>query len=563
MQLKPGTVFANDYEVVRELSTGGMGTLYVVRQKSTGKQRALKLMLPTLVSDPTLRRRFEQEAKVGSLIESDHIVEVVGAGIDGASGVPWLAMELLKGEELSPRAILDAPGPLTVFHVVMRQVCHAVGAAHKAGIVHRDLKPANVFLAESKRAGETREVKVLDFGIAKIAADAASQHTAAMGSPTWMAPEQSEKGNVTPAADVWSLGLIAYNLLTDRLFWRASEDPNGTVHQVMKEVLFDPIPLASQRAAEQGAPKLPPWFDAWFSHCVVRQAALRYQNANAAFAALETAIGGGHISLLPPTMSPMTTPMAPPARTPSAPPARMPSGPPPPRPSYASGHHLSGPPTPVTPPVSPGQTQMGAGMTQPAIVTPERAPRRRWLAPLLGLAAVAAVVSVAWSYRYGRPHVEPAKPLVEVPSATADLPVDDEDFDPAPPLASGSAAPTKKKRPPKPVQSTGPSLSAALEQIGSSKPPPPPRTDFDRAGAVLALHAQDVQKCATADGPKGASRVNVLFGNNGVPVQFFHDRRGPYAGTPTEQCINAELAKAHVDPFTGPKQIVAIQMNLQ
>ena len=68
MQLKPGTVFANDYEVVRELSTGGMGTLYVVRQKSTGKQRALKLMLPTLVSDPTLRRRFEQGAMVGSLI---------------------------------------------------------------------------------------------------------------------------------------------------------------------------------------------------------------------------------------------------------------------------------------------------------------------------------------------------------------------------------------------------------------------------------------------------------------------------------------------------------------
>src|SRR5262249_62268469 len=92
MELSPGTVFAGDYEVQRELSAGGMGRVYVVLQRSTGKQRALKLMLPQLVSDPALRRRFEQEARVAALIESDHVVEVVGAGIDAAAGAPWLAI---------------------------------------------------------------------------------------------------------------------------------------------------------------------------------------------------------------------------------------------------------------------------------------------------------------------------------------------------------------------------------------------------------------------------------------------------------------------------------------
>jgi serine/threonine protein kinase len=549
MHLKPGTVFAADYEVVRELSSGGMGTLYVVRQKSTGKQRALKLMLPQMVTDPELRRRFEQEARIGSLIESDHVVEVVGAGIDEASGAPWLAMELLKGEELTARAVLDAPGSMTAMHAIMRQLCHALGAAHRAGIVHRDLKPANVFLAESRRAGETRTVKVLDFGIAKIAADAGTQHTIAVGSPTWMAPEQTEKGTVTPAADVWSLALVAYYLLTDKFFWKASQDPNGTVHQVMKEVLFDPIPLASQRAAEQGAPKLPPWFDAWFSHCVVRQASLRYRDANAAFAAFESAIGGGHISLLPPAVSPMTTPMAPPAARPSAPLVRT---------------TPTGPPAPM-PPVGPGQTQMGAGMTHVA-VSPSEPSKLRWLVPVFGLVATTAVIYFAWAYRYGRPHIDAARPITDAPSATADLPLDDEeDIDPAPPLASGSSSvprPSKRKKPP-PSTSAGPSLSAALAEIGSATPPPQPKSSFDRPGAVIALHAVDIQKCATPDGPKGPSRLTVFYGNDGLPKQFFFDRRGPYPGTAAEMCISALLRSAHVDPFTGPMQAVVIQINLR
>jgi hypothetical protein len=208
---------------------------------------------------------------------------------------------------------------------------------------------------------------------------------------------------------------------------------------------------------------------------------------------------------------------------------------------------------------------MATGMTH---VAPEPS-KRRWLVAVFGLIATTAVVYFAWAYRYGRPHIEATVPIADVPSATADLPLDDEeeDIDPAPPLASGSSSAPPPRRPkrkkPAPSTSPGPSLSAALAEIGSSTPPPPPKSSFDRAGAVVALHAVDIQKCATPDGPQGPSRLTVFYGNDGLPKHFFFDRRGPYAGTPAEMCITAQLRSAHVDPFTGPMQAVAIQINLR
>ena len=97
----PGATVGGEYRIVRALSEGGMGAVFVAEQLSTGCERALKVMHPRLVEDPKLRSRFEQEARVGARIESDHVVQVVGAGIDGDTGMPWLAMELLKGVDLA------------------------------------------------------------------------------------------------------------------------------------------------------------------------------------------------------------------------------------------------------------------------------------------------------------------------------------------------------------------------------------------------------------------------------------------------------------------------------
>ena len=289
--VQPGTVFAGDFRVDRALSQGGMGAVYVAEQISTGKPRALKVMLPALVSDPSLRKRFEQEARIGSLIESEHVVEVVGAGIDAGTGLPWLAMELLQGEDLDH--VVTERGALSVHEVaqLFQQLCHAVGAAHKVGVVHRDLKPENVFLAKARRADATFMVKVLDFGIAKIVAEASTKQTAAMGSPIWMAPEQADQSSVTPATDVWALGLIAFFLLTGRPFWRSANDDNSTIPMVLKEVLFEPIAPASVRAQELGR-ALPYGFEEWFSHCVSRDPAMRFPDAGQAGDALVSILGG-------------------------------------------------------------------------------------------------------------------------------------------------------------------------------------------------------------------------------------------------------------------------------
>src|SRR5258705_6143834 len=109
-------------------------------------------MHPMLTGDDSLRRRFEQEAKVGSRIKSSHVVEVIAAGVDAASGMPWLAMELLDGEDLGRYLERLGPRPLAEVAEIFGQVCHALGAAHGVGVVHRRLQPRKVVLARSLHA---------------------------------------------------------------------------------------------------------------------------------------------------------------------------------------------------------------------------------------------------------------------------------------------------------------------------------------------------------------------------------------------------------------------------
>jgi serine/threonine-protein kinase len=164
-------------------------------------------------------------------------------------------------------------------------------AAHSAGIIHRDLKPENVFLALNRRAGGAPfVVKVLDFGIAKLAAEAGTRGTTgAMGSPLWMAPEQTERGQITAAADVWALGLMAYFALTGAVFWRAARDPQTTVAQVLREIVLEPIPAATVRANESGLlERLPPGFDRFFAQAVARDPNMRFKDASAFWTALST-----------------------------------------------------------------------------------------------------------------------------------------------------------------------------------------------------------------------------------------------------------------------------------
>jgi serine/threonine protein kinase len=298
--LQSGSVFAGDYRIVRPLAEGGMGAVYVVDQISTGKARALKVMKAEIANDADSRRRFELEARAGASIESEHVVEIHSAGVD--AGTPYIVMELLDGEDLRTR--IDRAGPLAPSEVraLFEQLCHAVAAAHVAGLVHRDLKPENVFLARSKRAGgEARfDVKVLDFGIAKHVAESATrgQTVGMIGTPMWMAPEQTEPGKTTPAADVWALGLILYFVMTGHHYWLTAENPDATFTHLLKEVVMGPLPAASQRARAQGVTTLSPELDGVFARCVVRDPRQRYANAQLFWEALRSVLAPPSVRIL-------------------------------------------------------------------------------------------------------------------------------------------------------------------------------------------------------------------------------------------------------------------------
>jgi serine/threonine protein kinase len=294
LSIEPGQVFAGDFRIVRKIAEGGMGAVYVVDQLSTGQQRALKLMHGKLVPDARSRERFLQEAKISSRIESEHVVSVLGAGVDATTGLPWLAMELLDGSDLDQ--MVRERGPLPVHEVLelMEQLCHALGDAHDKGIIHRDLKPENVFLARSRRRGTSRVLKILDFGIAAIteAHRSGALVTSAIGSPAWMAPEQATAGaTLRPSTDVWSMALITFYLLTGKSYWLAMHQPAFSLPQLLHEILQVPITLASERARSLGAPALPDGFDAWWQVAMSRDPGERYANARSAYDALKRELG--------------------------------------------------------------------------------------------------------------------------------------------------------------------------------------------------------------------------------------------------------------------------------
>ncbi len=287
--LPPGTTLGNDYEVVRPLAAGGMGAVYEARQRSTRKLRALKVMLPELVADAAQRARFAREASVGAEIESDHVVEVIAAGVDEASGLPWIAMEMLSGSDLARAVKARGVLPRGDVREVVRQLGHALAAAHRVGVVHRDLKPENIFLATARRDDVAFTLKVLDFGIARLV-HAARTHatTGAIGSPLWMSPEQTESSaTVTPATDVWAFGLLVFWAFTGRYYWRTPEQPDASIAAMLREIVIDPLPPASVRAAALGCGQaLPAGFDEWFARCVARDPAARFAEAGAAAAEL-------------------------------------------------------------------------------------------------------------------------------------------------------------------------------------------------------------------------------------------------------------------------------------
>jgi hypothetical protein len=290
VELPAGSTFAGRYRVLRRLAMGGMGAVYEVVHLETDRRRALKVMLPDLLGSGRLSDRFRHEARVTANVQSEFLVDVFDAGVDAATGMPFLVMELLIGEELGRR--VQRVGPLSAAEVVVHlaQVASALDKTHARSIVHRDLKPANLFLAP-REDGSSR-VKILDFGIAKIVSEASSngitQRNA--GTPAYMSPEQLLGEPVSPASDIHALGLIAFTLLVGRSYWQDDVESVDNVFAFALRAQGGPKEPAGARAARQGC-TLPAAFDAWFERATHREPAARFASASQAANALAEALG--------------------------------------------------------------------------------------------------------------------------------------------------------------------------------------------------------------------------------------------------------------------------------
>ncbi|MCB9728427.1 MAG: protein kinase [Deltaproteobacteria bacterium] len=213
-----GTVFDARYRIDRLLGMGGMGAVYEAVQLSVDRPVAIKVLRPGLARGLRDVARFQQEARAVAALSHPNTIRLFDFG-QVEDGSLFLVMELLRGETLED--LLQREAPLAPARVadIMAQVAEALVEAHAQGIVHRDLKPANLFMAEL--SGRQDFVKLLDFGIAKVtgerAADAPLTSTGvAVGSPRWIAPEQASGEPVTGQADIYTLGAIAFEMLTGR-----------------------------------------------------------------------------------------------------------------------------------------------------------------------------------------------------------------------------------------------------------------------------------------------------------------------------------------------------------
>lgn len=209
-----GDMLTPTIRLVRELGAGGMGSVWIGQHLTLHCEVAIKFMSASLAANDVMRDRFLREAKSTVQIKSPNIVQVFDYGVR-SNNVPYIVMELLTGEDLG--ACLERAGPLSLRDVVViaRQVCGALGRAHRMQIVHRDIKPSNLFLLDTD--GEIF-VKVLDFGIARdmsAAVDAMTRTGTLMGTPHFMSPEQvMSTKDVDGQADLWSLAVVLYKALT-------------------------------------------------------------------------------------------------------------------------------------------------------------------------------------------------------------------------------------------------------------------------------------------------------------------------------------------------------------
>jgi HAMP domain-containing protein/predicted Ser/Thr protein kinase len=272
--LQRGQVFADRYEILGTLGKGGMGVVYRARDRQLDELVALKLLRPeALASDPSLLERFKQEIKLARRITHRNVLRTHDFG--EAAGVPYISMEYVDGVTLKELVRHRGALPIAVGLASAKQMCHGLGAAHEMGVIHRDIKPQNMMILP-----ETGELKVMDFGIARVSSVGADAGLTGagmvMGTPDYMPPEQVQGRPADFRSDLYALSVVLYEAFTGRLPF-SGDTPFAIMAAHVQQAVRAPLSLN---------PRLPPELDAAIRRGLEKDPARRFQSTAELLAAL-------------------------------------------------------------------------------------------------------------------------------------------------------------------------------------------------------------------------------------------------------------------------------------
>ena len=259
--MTPGYKKLGKYDVLEIIGRGGMGVIYKAVDPGIRRVVAIKMMTGAFHENPELLRRFYREAQSAGKLQHPNIVSIYDLGVQ--DGNPYLVMEFLEGESLEKLIRTQPPISLEEKLDIVIQLCEGVGYAHQRHVIHRDIKPGNVVLLQDRR------VKIVDFGIARVGNDAVTRPGRIMGSIHYMSPEQINFGSVDARSDIFSIGVLLYQLLTAKLPFEG-KDTGATLLKIVHE---PPAPL------KQFLTGYPPELDEIIDRVLAKRRELRFQAA--------------------------------------------------------------------------------------------------------------------------------------------------------------------------------------------------------------------------------------------------------------------------------------------
>ena len=274
-----GRVFNNRYQLTERIGIGGMAEVYRAQDRVLGRLVAVKVMLPQYASDPEFTQRFRQEAAAAANLQSPYIVNVYDWGQN--EGIHYMVMEYVRGSDL--KTAITQRGAINQRKVaeIGAQVCKALSVAHNQDIIHRDIKPQNIMVQPDGN------VKVMDFGIARAKNSMKQQTSAVLGTAHYISPEQAQGKELTPASDIYSLGVVLYEAATGKLPF----DGPDSVSVAMKQVSDAPVP------PREVNPDLDPNLEAIILRALEKDPAARFATVNDMKHALNDYLAGRPVSL--------------------------------------------------------------------------------------------------------------------------------------------------------------------------------------------------------------------------------------------------------------------------